>query len=137
MQKSYLSLFFLSLSTLMMLGHSIIPHHHHSHIEDFGFSGHFHQEFSSEIESSHHHTLLENFFSLVSHGHEGMECISCPNMDETFNNEYFDFYSVHQDEIRPKFPLIEEEKFFTEYNQDPFIFSYFPPGGLRAPPAYL
>jgi len=136
MLKQYLSVIFLSLSTLMMLGHSIFPHHHHIHSEDSSFHRNFHQISGTGIEAGNHHDLLDNIFSLVPHAQKGVECISCPNMDETFNKQYFTFIAIVPRYFGINLPLFVSEKYFFGKPDTLFISSYFPPGGLRAPPIY-
>jgi len=135
MLKQYLSIFFLTLSTLMMLGHSIIPHHHHSHLEDSIFHSINLPVYQSE--SNHHDGHLDNLFSLIPHGQKGVECISCPNIDEKFNKQNFTFIAIFPRYFEIIFPLILSENDFFDYYDTLLTSSYFPPGGLRAPPFFF
>ncbi|MCH6235183.1 hypothetical protein [Cognataquiflexum rubidum] len=136
MLKNYLSLFFLSVSTLMMLGHSIFPHHHHGNADEFHHNHHSHQGEVIGFNSADHHGLLDNVFSFVPHGQKGVECISCPNMDETFNKQYFDFQSNDTLCLKISFPVFVVNKQFFDPTEASLIVGYFPPGGLRAPPFF-
>jgi hypothetical protein len=120
----------------MMLGHSIIPHHHHRHVEDFKLFGNSHDEFHSGTDSGHDHGPLENVFSLVPHGQKGLECISCPNMDETFTKQCFDFTVIDLIFIEMNIPGFPFEDNFYEYSELFDVLGYSPPGGLRAPPFF-
>lgn len=134
MLKNHLSLFFLYLSTLMMLGHGIVPHHHHGQVGSLDSHDHslHHEGFDSHHEDQH----LDHVFSNVQHGQKGVECISCPNIDEDFNNQNFSFPAISPLNLGINFSLIPVEKFFFDYQDTLFISNYFPPGGLRAPPVF-
>ncbi len=133
MLKQYLSIFFLSLSTLMMLGHSIVPHHHHGHVEFPDFQEQLpHIVHDSDRQDRHLNHVLFN----IHQGQKGVECISCPNIDENFNNENFTFLAIVPTNIGLNFPLSLCQKFFFDYQDSLFISNYFPPGGLRAPPFF-
>ncbi|MCR9015288.1 hypothetical protein [Aquiflexum gelatinilyticum] len=136
MIKRYFSLFFLALSTLMMLGHSIIPHQHHGSLDK---SHHNHHSDKVEIiglNTADHHSILDNVFSFVPHGQKGVECISCPNMDETFNKQYFDFNAIIPVQIQFNYRITDIQQFFFDYPDALLITRYFPPVGLRAPPFF-
>lgn len=66
--KRRISLFFLTISVALMMGHNLIPHCHHGHIgEDSG----------TIVEHTHDHLhahegLLGSIFSTVAHNHAGM-----------------------------------------------------------------
>jgi hypothetical protein len=117
-----------------MLGHSIVPHHHHGYLDDNAFHSHSNNDIHSDFGISHE--LFDNVFSFVPHGKKGVECISCPNMDETFNKQYFTFFAILPTYIGINFTVSVSEKYFFDYPDALIISNYFPPGGLRAPPVF-
>lgn len=137
MFRQYISIFFLSLAHTMLLGHSIFPHHHHDTLDLY--SNHRHacdHHHGNEHDSNKSHSL--DIFSLIQHGHDGIECISCPHLDQPVQKQLFEFESVvTENKIRYK------NFFLTTKNNLPYSTSFYSkisellPDSLRAPPAQV
>lgn len=137
MFRKYISIFFLTLAQVMLLGHSIFPHHHHDPLDLYSHHSHAcDHHHGNEHDSNKGHSL--DIFSLIQHGHEGIECISCPHMDQPVQKQIFIF--------EPN--LIENNrllKFFQITNQltPPYYPSFYAkisellPDSLRAPPSQV
>lgn len=151
MLKKYIAIFLLSISNLILVGHSIIPHcHNDEHIHDVENSS-FTLASNHEHEHYHHHqvpgkkdvheqhsdeksNVLSHLFAHVKHTSEYVNCF-----DESRKHEL----SVQEDlSIPATFSFIERIVLQASYDnlkiniyRDP---DYFPPPnlsqGLRAPP---
>ncbi|MCF1751766.1 hypothetical protein [Mariniradius sediminis] len=66
--KRRISIFFLTLSVALMMGHNLIPHCHHGHSGD----EHKATPENPNDQLHSHEGLLGNIFSLVAHNHAGM-----------------------------------------------------------------
>jgi hypothetical protein len=137
MFKQYISIFFLTLAQAMLLGHSFFPHHHHDPYDMYS-----HHEYPCEHhhgndhDTSKHHS--SDIFSMILHGQNGIECISCPHLDQPVQKQLFEFESVlGEKKINPNiFP-----KAFK--NTPPYSTSFYSkisellPDSLRAPPSQV
>lgn len=137
MFRQYISIFFLALSQAMLLGHSIFPHHHHDPLDIY--SNHSHScehHHGNEHDTDGHHSL--DIFSLIQHGNEGLECISCPHMDQPVQKQLFVFESLFSEktELIINLPI-------TGQNISFYYHSFFTktlellPDSLRAPPSQV
>jgi hypothetical protein len=129
--KRRISIFFLTLSVALMMGHNLIPHCHHGHDGD---------EHAATLENpnDHNHShegLLGNIFSLVAHNHAGMVYLDHLEVD----------VSVEKKSEKKASVAILYQSFFYDFvalqSQDwavpppDFHFSSRPDiRGLRAPP---
>lgn len=135
MFKQYISIFFLTLAHAMLLGHSIFPHHHHDPLDIYSsHTCHHHHE--NEHDSNKGHGL--DIFSLIQHGQEGIECISCPHMDQPVQKQLFVFESnlIENNKLQIYFQI-------TKKHTPPYYPSFYPkisellPDSLRAPPSQV
>lgn len=131
--KQKLALFFLALAQLILLGHNLVPHHHHDP---------FAPEKAYSKSCSHHHdhekddSLLQNVFALTAHSEKTADFSHAHLTDQ---QEKKDFQllckNCFNQEVQIPFILLEKSMNFSRT-------SYFhpsstsPPSGLRAPPFF-
>lgn len=130
--KRNLAIWFLFLAQTMMLGHNLIPHHHHDPFESLFIKSH---------QCSHHHHedahgMLESIFSLVPHSEKGMETTHCTHVEQPVSKQTLVLLAVLWDDFNfsRNFVIISDS--FVSYIEciDPTIKLL--PSGLRAPPFF-
>jgi len=151
MLKKYIAIFLLSISNLILVGHSIIPHcHNEEHIHEVENSS-FALASNHEHEHYHHHqvlgkkdvhaqhsdeksNVLSHLFAHVKHTSEYVNC---------FDESRYPEHSVQQDQAIPAtFSFMDGIVLKASYDNLKIIIypdpDYFPPPnlsqGLRAPP---
>jgi len=137
MIRQNISIFFLTLAHMILLGHSILPHHHHDSLDNYSNHskdcGHHHD---NNHQSDWYHS--ENIFSLIPHGQEGLECIICPHLDQPIQKQFFIFesYLLVENEQQQNFLILKQD--FLIYTTSFYaIKSELLPDSLRAPPSQV
>jgi hypothetical protein len=134
MLKQYLSIFFLSLSTLMMLAHGIVPHQH------FEGGSHHHQSNSHHHHHDHGHDHdsneengLSHLFCEFSHADNSEVFIEHSNFNTLSKQITLFLNDSHYLSFGLVSRILLESNVPTEKNL-PYNFNIFLPSGLRAPP---
>ncbi|SMD45640.1 hypothetical protein SAMN00777080_4299 [Aquiflexum balticum DSM 16537] len=137
MFRRYISFFFLTLAQAMLLGHSFFPHHHHDPLNFYG-----HHEYPCEHHHGNDHDTGEehssDIFSMIQHGQNGIECISCPHLDQPVQKQLFEFESTFAEKngLHKSFRI-------SYKNPPPYSTSFYSkisellPDSLRAPPSQV
>lgn len=129
MLKKRTAILFLTLAYAILLGHNMIPHHHHDSIE----------ELTEHHNSDHHdHDTDDNLLGhLLSHIIHSADCFTFPanhNITNTFSKQQLSFVAVLPDNFSlDEFPIPPlPDKPPTEHLL--YISPHALPSGLRAPP---
>ncbi|MGY6741391.1 MAG: hypothetical protein ACXIUQ_01545 [Cecembia sp.] len=128
--KRKLSIWFLFLAQIIMLGHNFIPHHHHDPFETFSHPEHH----CSHHEHSDVQGLLAHMFSLVPHSEKGMEPYFCTHSGKHFTKELPAYQDLLHNEI-----FLQKRYLIQITDIAPFVW-HGPKGddhfsfGLRGPP---
>lgn len=133
MLKKYTAILMMTVAYAILLGHSIIPHHHHDHDH----------EVTEHHQTNHHHdndTDSEDFnhlFSHFTHLAGGFHFTTSHNFTNTFSKQQLSDVAVLPDNFAiTKFfipPLLHE----PPAEQLIYISPHSLSSGLRAPPAFI
>lgn len=130
----------LFIALAMMLGHNLIPHHHHdfdhSSLEHHHADDHHHGDKGDE-NSENKNYAIEHLFSNFQHGENGVTFLS--SLDAAKSGSKHQFSLVAE---LPKAFVFQLTTELVRLNSPPYK-SFYPnslfllPTGLRAPPAFI
>ncbi len=134
MLKKYTAILLMFTAYAILLGHSVIPHHHHDTDHDLTEQHH---------QTEHHHDDdadsedLSHLFFHFPHSADGFTCITAHNFNNTFSKRLLSFVVVLPDNfLFHKFiipPLLYKPPAEHLIYISPHSLSL----GLRAPPAFI
>lgn len=131
--KQRISLFFLTVSVVLMMGHNLIPHCHHGHGMD---------EYGTALESSDascfkHDNPLGYVFSIVAHNHAGMTYIEHLHGDVSIEKKTNTKPEVKVQTFDVLFGIaLDGVKNWTFPPPEIYLFDVYNIRGLRAPPFF-
>lgn len=133
MLKKSVSILMLFSALAVMLGHNLIPHHHH----DFE-----HNELAHHQNDGNHHdndTEDESdgwghFFSHLQHGSDGQTYLTSHSSTNNFSKKISHFTAVCLSKYVLEQVIVEIRQNAPPYNADYSNSQNFLPSGLRAPP---
>ncbi|MDZ4844761.1 MAG: hypothetical protein SH857_04340 [Chitinophagales bacterium] len=132
MLKKYTALLFFTIAYALILGHNIIPHHHHDSNHDLAEHQQLHQE-----HDDNHEDGLNHLFAHFVHSGDAFTFTTNHNINNVFSKQLFlmavalsDNFSLDRFSV---LPLV----FSPPEKQVIYISPHSLASGLRAPPAFI
>jgi len=132
MLKKYTALLLMTVAYAILLGHSIIPHHHHDSVHELTEHHQEHHQHDGEEESNG----LSHLFSHFVHSADGFTTTQ-NNFNISFLQKQLSVVAVLPNNFYLKtfaFPLLKHK---PPTEQLIYISPHFLSSGLRAPPAFI